>query len=167
MKLGSKQEIHLVDGWTYVIPVDRLTRSELTAKLEHGFGQAAHEDLANYAAVVIDNKGVCRKNAAGAWPQLEETFEFTVPFKDPDGCGEFAYWADKERREVAIAEAITAEGLDGDDEDTLEVVEQEVIDRLYDDPESTNKRFFEHGEYGTVELKLKRDGTGWCKLVPR
>ena len=87
----------------------------------------------------------------------DDIFTLRVEFKDPDGCGEFAYWADTAKREALEAE------LDPSDEDGLD----DVNNQLADDPESVSKRFFSYGEYGTVELKLKRDGTGICRLVPR
>lgn len=82
----------------------------------------------------------------------EETLEWVIGFKEPDACGYFAHWADEEKRA-----ALEAGGLD----------EDAAADRLYDDPESTNKKFFQYGEYGNVELTLKRDGTGTCRLIPQ
>ena len=85
-----------------------------------------------------------------------DIYTFVIPFKDPDGCGEFAYWADEDKR-LDLETALEADG---------ENIEK-AVEILYDDPKATSKRFFEHGEYGTVELKLNRDGTGTCRLVPR
>lgn len=144
MKVEQKQEIHVILGWTYVMPVGAT-----------GFGKASREDLANDATLVIDDTGRCRKNAAGApAPRVEETFKWVIGFKEPDTCGEFAYWADEDKR-VALEVALEADGEDI----------EKAVDILYEDPEATSKRFFEHGEYGSVELKLKRDGTGTCRLV--
>ncbi len=86
----------------------------------------------------------------------DDTYTFVISFKDPDGCGEFAYWADEDkRRDLETA-------LEADGEDI-----EKATEILHDDSQAASKKFFEHGEYGVVELKLKRDGTGTCRLVPQ
>ena len=86
-------------------------------------------------------------------PSLDnpKTFKWSIAFKDPDSCGEFSHFAD-----TAKHEALKATGMDDD----------EIAEKLYEDPTATSKRFFQWGEYGVVELELGPDGTGTARLIP-
>jgi hypothetical protein len=81
-----------------------------------------------------------------------DVFTLVVSFKDPDGCGEFIHWASR-----AEVERLKLDGMEHD----------KACDTAYTNPQGVNKKFFTYGEYGVVELKLGRDGTGTCRLVPR
>ena len=90
----------------------------------------------------------------------DDVFDMVIEFKDPDGCQQFAYWADEDAREAAIARAMEEQGLPRED------VEDQVLNAFYDSPERASKRFFKWGEYGSLEVFLKKDGTGTCRLIP-
>lgn len=32
----------------------------------------------------------------------DDVFDMVIEFKDPDGCQQFAYWADEDAREAAV-----------------------------------------------------------------
>lgn len=85
--------------------------------------------------------------------RVNHLFEWTIPFKDPDGCGEFAYFADEPKREALKQMKLW------DDEETP--------DQMYDDPACANAKFFRHGEFAMLEIKINRYGVGTARLIPQ
>jgi hypothetical protein len=99
---------------------------------------------------IVDASDMCQNCGLLHYNHL---FTWSIPFKDSDGCGEFARFADKPKRESLKQMKLW------DDEITP--------DQMYDDPTCANQKFFRYGEFGTLEVKLNKYGIGTARLIPQ